>query len=111
MARVPGARHALAVAPARAAPPQTSLRRLERAERLQRALYAIADLASSELEMPDMLREVHQIVGELMYAENFYIVLRDAARGTLRFIYFADTQDQEVPDPRTSSSSARSRIR
>ena len=78
---------------------RTSLRRLERAERLQRALYAIADLASSELEMPDMLREVHQIVGELMYAENFYIVLRDTGRGTLRFIYFADTQDQEVPDP------------
>jgi len=78
---------------------RVSLRRLERAERLQRSLYAIADLASSELDMPEMLRELHQIVGELMYAENFYIVLCDPARGTLRFIYFADTQDQEVPPP------------
>src|SRR5690606_37529698 len=34
---------------------RSSLHRLESAERLQRALYAIADLASADLEMPDML--------------------------------------------------------
>ncbi|MBK9654259.1 MAG: hypothetical protein IPO66_01855 [Rhodanobacteraceae bacterium] len=54
-----------------------SVLRLERAERLQRSLYAIADMASSDLDMPDMLRSIHDVVGELMYAENFFIVQVD----------------------------------
>jgi signal transduction histidine kinase len=78
---------------------RTSVRRLERAERLQRALYAIADLAGSSDEEHAVLREMHRIVGGLMYAENFFIVLYDATRRTLRFAYFADVKDTDVPDP------------
>ncbi len=70
-----------------------SVVRLERAERLQRSLYAIADMASSDLDMPDMLRSIHDVVGELMYAENFFIVQVDPEFNTLRFLYFADTED------------------
>jgi diguanylate cyclase (GGDEF)-like protein len=69
------------------------------AERLQSALYAIAELASSPREMPEMLRGLHRIVASLMYAENFYIALRDPARETLRFLYFADTVDPDPPRP------------
>ena len=32
--------------------------------------------------MPEMLRGIHAIVGTLMYAENFFIVLHDAERDT-----------------------------
>jgi len=69
---------------------------LERSENLQRALFAISDLAGSERDMPDMLRGIHAIVSTLMYAENFFIVLRDAARSTIRFLYFVDV---ESPPP------------
>ncbi len=55
---------------------------LEKSERLQQALYEIADLAGSDLEMADMLRRIHAIVAGLMYAENFYIVLYDDVRDT-----------------------------
>jgi hypothetical protein len=78
---------------------KASIRRLERAERLQRALFTIADLASSELDQHHMLRQMHRIVGELIYARNFFIVQYDAERKTLRFPYFADTLDPDVPDP------------
>ncbi len=71
--------------------------RLERAERVQRALFAIANMASSDLEMPDMLRQVHGVIGELMYAENFLIVLYESATEMLRFLYFADTEDGARP--------------
>ncbi len=74
--------------------------RLEKTAKLQTALFAIADLASSELEMPEMLARVHGVVGELMYAENFFITLYDAARDSMRFIYFADEHDSMVVDPR-----------
>ena len=83
---------------------RSSLQRLESAERLQRALYAIADLASADLEMPDMLAGIHEIVGDLMYAENFMIVRYDRARGRVRFIYFVDSHDTDCPDPATEFS-------
>ena len=83
---------------------QQSVLRLEQAEMLQRSLYAIADMAGSDLEMPDMLRGLHRIVSDLMYAENFYIALYDSGRDSLRFLYFADvvdtqelSSDQEIP--------------
>ena len=78
---------------------KASIRRLERTERLQRALFTIADLASSELEQQHVLRQMHRIVDELIYARNFFIVQYDADRRTLRFAYFADTHDPDVPAP------------
>lgn len=78
---------------------QGSVVRLEQAERLQRALYAIADQASSDHEMSDVLCAMHAIVGSLMYAENFYLVLYDAEHGAVRFVYFVDVADKDVPDP------------
>ncbi|HSX65097.1 MAG TPA: GAF domain-containing protein, partial [Pseudoxanthomonas sp.] len=78
---------------------QQSVQRLEQAEMLQRSLYAIADMAGSDLDMPDMLRGLHRIVSDLMYAENFYIALYDSERDSLRFLYFADVVDTQQPGP------------
>ena len=75
-----------------------SVERLEQSEKLQRALFAIAELASSELEMPKMLSGLHQIVSSLMYAENFYIALHDPIADAIRFLYFADIVETEAPD-------------
>ncbi len=70
---------------------------LAQAEQLQRALFAIADMAGSDLDMPDMLRGLHRIVGELMYAENFYIALYNEADDNIRFLYFVDSVDDDGP--------------
>jgi diguanylate cyclase (GGDEF)-like protein len=78
---------------------QQRVANLEDAERLQRALFAIADQASAEREMSEVFRSLHEIVGSLMYAENFYIVLYDAVRDTFRFAYFVDVADPDPPDP------------
>ena len=79
---------------------RASLKRLERSESLQRALFAISDLAGSDRDMNIVLRGIHAIVGTLMYAENFIIVLHNAERDSVRFLYFADVADPEPPDPR-----------
>ncbi len=73
--------------------------RLGRAERLQRALFAISDLASSGEDTATVMHGLHEIVGRLMYAENFYIVRYAPERDTIRFIYFADSLDPVKPDP------------
>lgn len=75
-----------------------SHRQLERSENLQRALFAISDLAGSDLDMPELLRGIHTIVSTLMYAENFYIARHDIGRGTIRFLYYADIEDMDAPD-------------
>ncbi|MGH8126700.1 MAG: GAF domain-containing protein, partial [Rhodanobacteraceae bacterium] len=77
-----------------------SVEQLGRAERLQRALYAIADQASAAGADPtEMFKVLHHIVASLMYAENFYIALFDAKRDSVRFPYYADTVDTELLDP------------
>jgi len=82
-----------------AARAQARIASLQKSERLQQALYEIADLAGSGLEMQEMLRRIHAIVGGLMYAENCYIVLYDEVRQTIRFLYFADRHDPYVAEP------------
>ncbi|MEG0183845.1 MAG: EAL domain-containing protein [Stenotrophomonas sp.] len=78
------------------------IRALEQAERLQQALFQIADLAGADLEMGEMLRHVHGVLGTLMYAENCYIVEYDDVRGQIRFLYFADKVDDFIADPAQS---------
>ncbi|HZW17631.1 MAG TPA: EAL domain-containing protein [Luteimonas sp.] len=82
-----------------AAQAQARIESLQKSERLQQALYEIADLAGSGLEMQEMLGRIHEVVGGLMQAENFYIVLYDDIRETIRFLYFADQRDPYVADP------------
>lgn len=72
---------------------QAKIQALQKSQRLQHALYEIADLAGSRLEMDQMLPRIHAVVGELMPAENFYIVLCDEKLEWMQFLYFADTVD------------------
>lgn len=76
-----------------------TIQRLLHSERVQQALFAISDLSSSDLDMTDMLRALHQIVGALMYTENIYILLYNAETDTVRYVYFADVLDSFVADP------------
>jgi len=77
---------------------EDSHKQLVRSEVLQRALFAISDLAGSDLDMPEMLKRLHGIVSTLMYAENFFIVRSDPQHGTMRFLYYADVEDTDAPD-------------
>jgi len=66
-------------------------------ERLQSALYRIAETASSVNDLPQFYAAIHRIVGELMDARNFYVALRDDSTGRLTFPYFADEADAAPP--------------
>lgn len=69
---------------------QASLVAAERHEQLQRALYAIANLADANLDTHDMLAQVHAICGGLTYAENLLIVMTDGRSDAMRVLYYAD---------------------
>ncbi len=78
---------------------RVDVKRLARAERVQAALFAISDCASSSRDTTDALRELHQIVGRLMYAKNFFIVRYTVEPETIRFLYFADSSDATTVNP------------
>ena len=71
----------------------------ERTDKVQAALYRIAELASSAQDMQEFYRAVHGVVGELMYANNFFIALYDEERQLISWPYNVDEVDLDVPDP------------
>lgn len=78
---------------------RAELERRTHAMRFQEALFAISEVASSPKPTAEVMAAMHRIVGTLMYAENFFIALWDPARRTLRFPYFADSEDADGIDP------------
>jgi diguanylate cyclase (GGDEF)-like protein len=75
--------------------------RTERSEKLQSALFAISDLSGSSQDLGEVLVGIHKMVDTLMYAANLYIVLYDAERDAVRFLYYADEEDPDLPDQKT----------
>ena len=49
--------------------------------------------------MPAFYAQIHEIVGELMYADNFYIALYDEDRQLINFPFYRDEVDPDIPDP------------
>lgn len=68
-----------------------------RAERVQSALYRIAQATSAAEDMEAFYAHVHGIVGEFMYARNLYVALYDASTALLSFPYFVDEAEESPP--------------
>ena len=71
----------------------TDISERKRAEKLQSALYRIAATASSAEDMDEFYAAIHGIVGELMYAKNFYLAIYDPSSERVSFPYFVDEAD------------------
>jgi PAS domain S-box-containing protein len=67
----------------------------KRAEKVQQATYRIADAASIERSLEDLLRAIHSIVGELMPADDFYVALLEPDGERVSFPYFVDRFDAQ----------------
>ncbi|MDP4191683.1 MAG: ATP-binding protein [Bacteroidota bacterium] len=65
----------------------------------QQALYRISEAVNSTDDLYNLYKSLHEIVKELMPAENFYIALYDPDFDVLSFPYYADKYD-EAPQPR-----------
>jgi PAS domain S-box-containing protein len=69
------------------------------AAKVQDALYRIAELAGAARDLQEFYAAVHTVVGELMYAENFFIALYDDERQLINWPYYVDEVDDDLPDP------------
>ncbi|MBM4170840.1 MAG: PAS domain S-box protein [Ignavibacteria bacterium] len=68
-----------------------------RAEKLQKAIYQISEAAMESEDIDKLYQSIHEIIGELMSAKNFYIALYDVNNDLLTFPYFVDEFDPPQP--------------
>ncbi|HEY2209649.1 MAG TPA: GAF domain-containing protein, partial [Gaiellaceae bacterium] len=72
----------------------------ENGEKVQDALYRIAELASAAQDMQEFYRSIHEVVSELTDARNFFIALYDEERRRISWPYYVDELEEEDPlDP------------
>ncbi|MFL7870196.1 MAG: GAF domain-containing protein, partial [Anaerolineales bacterium] len=80
--------------------PTSDKQNLKQQLKIQRALYEIADAASAVKDLGSFYKKLHKIVGRLMYAKSFYVILYDAERDVLGAEeegYFADVFGDPTP--------------
>ena len=70
----------------------------KRAESVQAALLAISEAAHAAVDLLDLFRRIHDIIGGLLPARNCFVALHDAEKDLLSFPYFVDEHD-EAPAP------------
>ncbi len=73
----------------------------KRSELVQSALYRIAEKTTSVRDIQEFYSAIHEIVGELMYAKNFYIALYEPSTDMVAFPYFVDEIDASAPPRKT----------
>ncbi len=67
------------------------IREREKSELLQESLFRISELTNdASLDLNKFYRMVHNIVGQLINAENFYIAKYNKAEDLLSFVYFSE---------------------
>ena len=71
-----------------------------RAERLQKSLFEIAELASSSADNPDFYAQLHNIIRHLIPANNCYIALLNETRTHLRFPFYVSQLNNKHPRTR-----------
>jgi len=65
----------------------------KQAELLQNAVYRIAQAADKSAGLSDLFKSVHNIIGTVMPAGNFYIARYDDEEDLISFPYFVDEED------------------
>ena len=72
----------------------------KRTELAQAALHQISEAAQSTRDLPALFARVHEIIGRLLAARNFYVALYDEPAGLVRFPYYVDEIDAPpAPQP------------
>lgn len=71
-----------------------------RAERLQKSLFEIAELASSSTDNPDFYAQLHNVIRHLIPANNCYIALLDETETQLTFPFYVSQLGKQHPGTR-----------
>ncbi len=73
----------------------TDITEQKQMHQLQGVLYRIVEATVTTSTLSDLYKAVHEIIKEIMVAENFYISLYDEQKDILHFPYFVDKIDPQ----------------
>jgi len=62
----------------------------QRVEKLQKALYLISETANAALNLQELYHSIHNIIGDLIPAQNLFIALYDEVADAVHFPYYID---------------------
>ena len=68
----------------------------KRAERVQKALFEISELASSVSNLSKLYPAIHDIIGDFMNTDNFFVAFIDNEQQVIDFVYFIDEFDEHM---------------
>lgn len=68
----------------------------KRTENIQKSLFDISELASSVNELSRLYPAIHEIIGGLMNAQNFFVAFYEQETSIIDFVYFVDQYDELV---------------
>lgn len=83
---------------------------LKRAESMQAALHSISEAAHSAEDLLALFRRIHEIIGALLPAANFFVALYDREHDELSFPYYIDAHDTPPPPQRLDSGTLSAEI-
>lgn len=63
-------------------------------EKLQKALYLISETVHSSIDLEKMYPSLQEIIGELIWAKNFFIAIYDEFSDTIEFPYYVDEKNK-----------------
>lgn len=69
----------------------------KRAEKARETTHQISQATVSTESLEELYHSIHELLGELMPVENFYIAMYDPGNDLLSFPYFVDQYDQPIP--------------
>jgi len=67
---------------------------------LQKAVYDIARMTSTNFSLNRIFVVTHKIISDLINIDNFYIALYNSENNEVTFPYFVDSTDIKTPNPR-----------
>ena len=68
----------------------------KRAERVQKALFDISELASSVSHLNRLYSAIHEIIADFMNADNFFVAFYEQDNNIVDFSYFVDEFDEQA---------------
>ncbi|WP_218312580.1 EAL domain-containing protein [Alteromonas antoniana] len=68
----------------------------KRAERVQKALFDISELASSVSHLNRLYSAIHEIIADFMNADNFFVAFYERDANLIDFAYFVDEFDEQT---------------
>jgi diguanylate cyclase (GGDEF)-like protein/PAS domain S-box-containing protein len=82
----------------------------KRDEQTQIALYRISEAAQSAATLSQLFPRIHEIVGQLIPAKNFFVALYDKGKDELTFPYYVDEYDQPPPTHKLDDGTLAGRV-